>query len=219
MSEESISQSQTKIEAAKQELRDSIAKRGQATSIKDFIPGLILTLLLVASVVGGCYFFSLTGITIQMFLTINEFALFNTMLGLNFIYFILLSSLSLALIMALGRKYIFKFSLIFGFVGYIIGAVVGIFLFNLLDFTFPILCLLIGIPLGTKYLAKKEEESKYMPLLRSGASAAGRIITIFAILFMLMLFFITIQTKDTLKENFVPEMLKMTIGGDGLGNN
>jgi len=185
-------------------------------NLHNLLPGIVLSILIAVFVFLGAYFFSLTEITIKMFLTINTFPLMNSVLTLNFLIFLISASIAIAMMLVIGRRYSITESLLLTIIPYLVGAVIGIFIFNLVEFFIPIIAVVIGIPLGIKYLVKKEEEAKYLKGIRSGGSGAGRIITIVAIVFALVLLFYTLPQKDTLQKDFVPELLLMTIGDKNL---
>jgi hypothetical protein len=80
-----------------------------------------------------------------------------------------------------------------------------------IDFLVPLAGLFIGIPLGISYLAQKEQELHYLVGIRSGASAAGRILLPAAIAFFLYLLLIGMSEKQQLEDNFLGEFLAITI--------
>jgi len=184
------------------------------------IPGAILSILLFILVLFTAYFFSLTGINTQMFLTINTFPLMGAIFSINFLIFIILSSVCLGIILSIGRKYLLKYALMLIAAGFLPGIILATLLFQktIIEFALPIILFLIGIPLGIKFLSQKEKELHYLVTFRSGTSAAGRILLIACIGFLACLVIASIGNQDTLKQNFVPEFLGMTIGnGISLG--
>jgi uncharacterized integral membrane protein len=98
---------------------------------------------------------------------------------------------------------------------YCIAAAISIIGFELTDFFIPILFGLIAMPFGIKFLKEKEQELKYFPRVRSGASAAGRMVLVISIGFLVSLAIIGIVNQPTIEKNFVGETLKMTVG-DGI---
>jgi hypothetical protein len=170
---------------------------------------------LFASILTSLYFLSQTGISTESFMTVNAFPLFEKMLSLNFLVFLLLASISIALVLVIGRKYPFKYALIFSIAGYGIGTILGIVIFKIPAFFLLVVVGALAIPLGIKFLADREKEVKYLKELRSGAAAAGRITMIIGIGFFFMLVFYGITNKDKIESDFVPEFLKMSVG-DGI---
>jgi len=164
----------------------------------------------------GAYFFGQTGITIQSIMTINSFPLLSAILSINFLVFVILASLSLALILIIGKKYTFKYALLFSITGYLIGIILSTILFKQLANVFILMCFgLIAIPAGIVYINKREEELKYFKKIRAASTGAGRMLLILGLGFFFTLLFIGITNQAKLKEEFVPGFLQVTIG-DGV---
>lgn len=178
------------------------------------IPGVILAILLFIWVIATGYFFSLTGISTQLFMTINSFPLLEKLLTGNFLAFIFSASICMGLILTLGRKYLFAPSLLFIGSGLILGILINFLLFQkmMIDFALPILMLIIGIPLGVRYLKEKEHELQYLVSIRSGTSAAGRILIFACAGLLLYLILIGSLNQAELEKNFVPEFLSISVG-------
>ncbi len=181
--------------------------------LKTKIPGILFAAAMAVAIVFATYFFSMTKISTQMFLTINSFPMIDAILGFNFAFFLICASFPIAIILLIGRKYHLIEATIFSVAGYLTGVLIGIFLFNLMSYLIPLLFGIIGIPFGIKYLIKKEEEYKYLKKFRAGSSAAGRILLVICLGFGLFLAVQTYQNQKDFEKNFVPEMLSMTVGG------
>ncbi len=180
------------------------------------LPGVILSILVAVFVALGAYFFSLAHITVKMFLTINAFPLINSILTMNFLLFLICAAVSIAMMLVIGRRYSFTGALALTIIPYFVGAAIGTFFFGLNEFFIPIAGIIIGLPVGIKFLAEKEDELRYLKRPRAGGSAAGRIITIASLIFALFLLLQTLPQKEALREEFVPELLMMTIGDKDL---
>jgi len=161
----------------------------------------------------GAFFFGQTGITIQSIMTINSFPLLSAILSINFMIFLIFASLSLALILIIGKKYDFKYALIFSITGYLIGIILSTILFKQLVNVFILMSFgLIAIPAGIVYINKREDELKYFKKIRAAATGAGRMLLILGLGFFFTLAFIGITNQEKLKEEFIPGFLQMTIG-------
>ncbi|MFA5931634.1 MAG: hypothetical protein WC821_04980 [archaeon] len=178
------------------------------------LPGAILAILLFIWVIATAYFFSLTGISTQMFMTINSFPLFEKILSGNFLAFIFSASICMGLILTLGRKYLFVPALLFIGSGLILGILINFLIFQkmMVDFALPLFLLMIGIPLGIRYLKEKEHELHYLVSIRSGTSAAGRILIFACIGLFLYLVIVGSMNQVKLEQNFVPEFLNISVG-------
>ncbi len=180
------------------------------------LPGIAWMCALFACIMVGAFFFGQTGITIQSIMTINSFPLLNAILSLNFIIFLIFASLSLALILVIGKKYTFKYALLFSITGYLIGIILSTILFKQLLNVFILMSFgLIAIPAGIVYINKREDELKYFKRIRAATTGAGRMLLILGLGFFFTLAFIGITNQDKLKAEFVPGFLQMTIG-DGV---
>ncbi len=180
------------------------------------LPGAVLSVLVGIFTLLGAYYFSLSGISLKMFLTINTFPLINAVLTLNFLIFLICAALSISMMLVIGRRYPLTGALLLTMIPYFAGAAIGAFIFGLNDFFIPIIASVAGIPVGIRFLAEKEDELRYLKRPRAGGSAAGRIITIASLIFALFLLFHTLPQKETLQEEFIPELLLMTIGDENL---
>ncbi|MFA6064287.1 MAG: hypothetical protein WCW44_03610 [archaeon] len=180
------------------------------------LPGIAWMCALFVCIMIGAYFFGQTGITIQSIMTINSFPLLSAILSINFLVFVILASLSLALILIIGKKYTFKYALLFSITGYLIGIILSTILFKQLANVFILMCFgLIAIPAGIVYINKREEELKYFKKIRAASTGAGRMLLILGLGFFFTLLFIGITNQAKLKEEFVPGFLQVTIG-DGV---
>ncbi|MFA6268489.1 MAG: hypothetical protein WCW13_03365 [archaeon] len=183
----------------------------------DRIPGAILSVLLFIWAIITIFFFTSTGITTNNFMTINLAPLMQEMLTTNFIAFIVSISITLGLILVLGRKYKFKYSIVFIYPPIILGLLASFFLFQktILNFGIPIIGLLIGILIGVRFIANKENELKYLKTFRAGAFSTDKILLIGIVVFFLYLIILGSAQKEELKNGFVTDFLGVTVG-DGI---
>ncbi|MEI7961403.1 MAG: hypothetical protein WCI04_03630 [archaeon] len=176
------------------------------------IPGLLFAAIIAIAIIISAYFFSNTSITSAKLTSINFIPLINDFISINFILFIIFASIAIAAILLIGKKSVFKYALIFSTAGYITGIAISLALLPIFDFVVPLVAVAIAIPLGIRYLAKREEEVKYLKEIRSGASGTGRIITVMCVVFALFLLANSFMQKEKITEGFVDEILSMTIG-------
>jgi len=176
-------------------------------------PGVVFAACAAVMIIIAAYFFSITQITIEQFLTINTIPLLKEILTINFAAFLLCASFAIGFILAIGKKYLFKYAMVFALVGALIGIAGSLILFpQLVDFFVPIAILLVAIPISLRNLLAREKELKYMAVMRSGAGATGRIVLIICAGFFLYLIFFTLANTQKYEDNFVPELLSYTIG-------
>jgi hypothetical protein len=170
-------------------------------------------ILLITTIITGL-FFSLTGIKLEHFLTINIFSVLDKFLTIEFLLFILFASITLSIILFIIKKFNYKMAIIITSIGYSIGIIITTILFGLTLFLIPLFFGLIGIIIAIFTQDKKEKEYKSMPLLRSGINSSGKIIFFIAVGFLLFTLIITIGNKDYYEQNFSKEFLSLTIGED-----
>jgi len=175
--------------------------------------GIVFAAAAAIMIIVSAYFFSVTGITLEQFLTINTIPLLKEVLTINFAAFLLSASFAIGFILAIGKKYLFKYAMMFALIGALIGISGALILFpQLVDFFIPMAILLLAIPISLKNLQAREKELKYMAIARSGAGAAGRIVSIVCIGFFLYLIFFTLANTQKYEDDFAPELLTYTIG-------
>jgi len=180
--------------------------------MNEYAPGLVFAGAISASTALAGYFFSLTGIGISSFMTINALPLFESILSLNFLYAVILIGISLGIALIIEKKNEHNKAILMVTTGYCLGAIISIFLFGLIEFIIPAIIAAIAIPFGIGFLTKKEEEYEFMPTIRSAAYSAEKIILITTIGFFLYLLILGYLSMSQLEEDFVPQMLKATTG-------
>lgn len=176
--------------------------------------GIYLSILIIIIIISG-YFFSLTGIRLENFLTINLFPLIDSVLTINFLIFIIFASISLSIIGLIIRKFKTKIAMILSSTGYTIGIIISCAIFGLFDFLIPLLFGIIGIVFATITQDKKEKEYKSMPILRSGMASSGKIISFIAIGAVLFTLTMTLTNQSSYEKNFTDGFLSLSIGEEG----
>lgn len=175
---------------------------------------IILSIITILSSISTAYFFSLSGISINNFLTINLFQLLDAILTIQFALSLIFASLSISTIICIIKNNEFATGITFSLISYILGAIIGTLLFGLTNFLIPILFGSIGIFLAIKNLEQKEKEYKSMPILRAGINSSGKIILFISIGFFIYLLFITIPNQVNYEKQFSNDFLSITIGGE-----
>ena len=175
------------------------------------IPGILFALAFSVSLVMGGYFFSLTRITLNSFLTMNVIPLINSIMTLNFLFFCISASIGLGILLSIGSFYELKKATLISAPAYLLSIIIISVAFNLIDFFIPLVIGLGAIPIC--YLSlKKSREMKVFPIIRTGVYASNKFILIIGAAFFFILLFICINESTTLSQNFNKEMLATTVG-------
>jgi|GEM_PF-1671359 len=174
--------------------------------------GAILAILILIFTLTSAYFFSMSELKISSILTPNTLPLIESMFGTNFIVFLITTSISIALILFTIKKMSENEAIIISAIGYLIGGIGGCLIFGMLEYILPISFGFIGIIISAKTMNKKEKELKYASSIRAASFGAGKIITLICIGFFIYLILITAPNQKTYEENFVSEILDLTIG-------
>jgi hypothetical protein len=188
------------------------------------IIGILLAVLLAVFLVISATFYSSAGITTQKFLNADEFQLIKSILTIDFLGFILSIAVSVGIILAIGKKYLFKKALTLIYAGSLLGVIISAALYPIvIQFAPVIIFMAIGVPFGISYLNEREKEVKYLNHFRSGISGAGRIFLAALIGLLICLLLNGIQQQSDLEKNFVPQLLNSTVGssisiGDQISN-
>ncbi len=175
------------------------------------IPGVLFALAFCVSFVMGGYFFSLTKITLNSFLTINMISLMNSIMTLNFLFFCICTSIGLGILLSIGSFYELKKAYMISMPAYLIAVLILTLGLNLTSFFVPLIVGLFAIPICFLSL-KKSRELKIFPILRAGAYASSNFILVIGATFFLVLLFISITQATTLQNEFVPQVLSVTVG-------
>ncbi|MCX6801198.1 MAG: hypothetical protein NTZ73_03340 [Candidatus Diapherotrites archaeon] len=184
------------------------------------IEGAILSAVLAITLIVSAFTFSLTGIKISNFNTLNVIPLTQLTFSANFGIFLLISALSIAIILMIAKKFFgknnsFFYATIFAETGFIAGAAIGAIIFKLTDFLVPALFICIGIPIGIKLLEAREKELKVFVSFRAGSEAAGKIALFAAIGFFIYLIVINSANSKEYEANFTSDLINATVGDQG----
>ncbi len=178
----------------------------------NYLTTIALTITLIISIISANFFFALTKITLDSFLTINVFPLINAMISFEFIMFLIFVSLSIACILVIIKHANLQYALGFSLIGYVLGITLGTIIFGNIGFLIPLLIATGGIPLAFESLNKKEREYKSLPTLRSGISAANKMIMLTAAGLLIFIMIITFPAQETYEQEFAAQILSTTIG-------
>jgi hypothetical protein len=173
---------------------------------------IIYSAILFILILTSAYFFSLSGIKLETFLTIDLISLLETFVSIWFIIFLILASFSLAVILLIIKNVETTEDFAIMIIFYLAGIIISLLIFNLFGFILPLLIAIIGIIIATKTIEQKEKEFKSMPVLRAGANAGGKIIIFVALGLFLTLLFTTIPNAKQYEEGFVDDIFEVTIG-------
>jgi len=178
------------------------------------IKALILVALVALFAFLGTYFFSASGMALEKFLTPNFIPLLGSIISLNFLTFLICASISIALILLIGKKYNFYYALGLSATGLMAGSCIGVFAFNLFDFFLAVLFANVGIFWGIMALEPKEKELKFAKVMRSGAYAAEKIILLASIGLFFGVMIATISNQAFYEKKFTDDLLAMTLGSE-----
>jgi hypothetical protein len=179
--------------------------------MKSPIPGILFALAFSVSLIMSGYFFSLTQITLNSFLTANTLSLINSIMTLNFLFFCICASIGVGLLLSIGYFYELKKAILISAPAYAISVIFLSVAFNLIDFFVPLIIGIIAIPIC--YLSlKKSNELKVFPIIRTGVYASNKLILIIGAAFFLVLLVISITQANYLTQNFTKDILASTVG-------
>jgi len=174
--------------------------------------GILLALILAILLAISGFLFKLTGLTIELFLTINVLPIANVFLSVYFIGFLIASSLSVAIIIIITNRLNQKKALLFALIGYIIGIIILLLFFVQIELIFVLLFCGLGIVLSIKTYIKEEET--FTKKFKSGASIAGKIVLFFGIGIFITILLITLPNASEYEDNFSKDIVESFIGGD-----
>jgi len=177
------------------------------------IPGILFALASFVALIMSGYFFSLTKITLNSFLTINTIPLINSIMTLNFLFFCISASVGIGILISIGSFYELKKALLISAPTYFLAITILTIAFNLTDFFIPLILGLFAIPICIMSL-KKSKEMKIFPIIRTGTYSSSKLILIVGAAFFLVLLITSINQSNTLQENFTKDMLAVTVGGN-----
>ncbi len=179
------------------------------------IPGILFALAFMVSFVMSGYFFSLTKITLESFLTINMISLVNSIMTMNFLFFCISASIGIGILISIGSFYELKKATLISAPAYVISVIIITLAFNLTTFFTPLILGLFAIPIC--YLSiQKGREMKVFPIIRAGSYASSKFIMIVGAAFFLVILVSSLSQANYLQDNFIPEMLSATVGGDSI---
>ena len=179
--------------------------------MKSSIPGILFALAFSISLIMSGYFFALTQITLNSFLTANTLPLINSIMTLNFLFFCICTSIGIGLLISIGSFYELKKAILISVPAYMISVIFISIAFNLIGFFVPLIAGVLAIPICYASL-KKSKEMKVFPIIRTGAYASSKFILIIGAAFFLLLLFISINQSDNLQNNFTEDLLTTTVG-------
>lgn len=175
------------------------------------IPGILFALAFSVSLIMSGYFFSLTQITLNSFLTANTLPLIDSLMTLNFLFFCICASIGIGILISIGSFYELKKAILISAPAYALSAIIISIAFNLIGFFVPLITGLIAIPIC--YIAlKKSSEMRVFPITRTGSYASSKFILIIGSTFFLLLLFIAINDSTNLQNNFTKDLLATTVG-------
>ena len=177
------------------------------------VPGILFALAFSVSLIMSGYFFSLTQISLNSFLTINMIPLMDSIMTLNFLFFCISAAIGIGILISIGHFYELKKATLISAPAYVLSIIILTVIFNLTSFFIPLILGIIAIPICFLSL-KKSNEMKVFPVLRGGSYASGKFILIIGIVLFLVLLFVSISQSNTLSENFTKDLLTTTVGGN-----
>lgn len=177
--------------------------------------GIILTILIIVFIVLSGFLFSLTNITIDYFLTINLIPLAGGFLSIEFISFIITSSITLTLLIITISKFDTQEALIYSLTGYVIGILFILLIFIQLQFIFALLFAGFGLALSIKMFENNDETLSKR--FKSGSAVTGKLILFFGVGIFITVLLITLPNANEYEKNFSQDFVKSIIGGDDGG--
>jgi len=177
------------------------------------ISGLILAIFLAIFVLLSGYLISLTGLSIDYFLTINLLPLADGFLSIYFIAFLITVSISLTIINHITKNMPTQEALIVSLGGYLIGAIASAFLFIEIEFIFVLLFTGLGISLSVKMYS--QTENNFTQKFKSASAVSGKIVLFFGIGIFILIILITLPDAKTYESNFAGDLVESFIGGEG----
>jgi hypothetical protein len=178
--------------------------------------GILAGVLAILVLISGLLI-SLTGITIDYFLTINLLPVMNTFLSPYFIGFLITASLTLCIIMIIITKLDQQKALIFSLVGYLIG--IGIILALFIQLEFIVTLLLGGVGIALSIKGYEKQKIGFSPDFKTGASIAGKIVIFVGIGLFLTTLLITLPNASEYEQNFSKDIIDSFISSDTLNIN
>ena len=174
--------------------------------------GIVLASVLAVLIVICGFLFSLTGLMIDFYLTINFLPIANVFLSTYFIGFLILSSFCLAIIIFIASKLEQQKALIFSLAGYLIGVTIILIFFIQIELIFLLLFCGFGIALGIKTHVKEEET--FSKNFKSGTSISGKVVLFFGIGIFVTILLITLPSASEYESNFSKDIVNSFVGGD-----
>jgi hypothetical protein len=161
----------------------------------------------------GGYFFSLTKISLNSFLSANINLLMDAIISTNFLLFALTTSIGLGILISIGSFYKLNKASLISIPFYIFAIIITTVAFGLLDFFIPLIIGVFAIPICFTSI-QKAREFKVFPILRAGVYSSGKFILIIAASLSLSLLLAGMLQADSLENNFTNEMLNSTVGSN-----
>ncbi len=163
------------------------------------------TLILATLSLISTFFLFLTKIEIADFLTINIFPLIQKTLSIYFLVFVISISIIISISFCASKRFESKKAKIIILPTWIISSLIGLIIFNKLDFLIVFLFSTIGLFLLIK---SSENESTFS----SGFNSAKKVTLFFSIGLFISILLITFPNASEFEENFNKDLLNTTIG-------
>lgn len=179
--------------------------------MKNPITGILFAVAFFVCFIMSGYFFSLTNITLNSFLTINSINLIDSIMTLNFLLFCISTSIGLGIIISMGSFYNLKEASMISIPAYVLSVLVLIVAFNLTSFFAPLLLGVFAIPICFMSI-QKAREMKTFPILRAGIYSSGKFVLIIGIALFTTLLIIGLMQSQELEKNFTTDLLSTMVG-------
>ncbi|MFA7133248.1 MAG: hypothetical protein WC108_08125 [Bacteroidales bacterium] len=181
--------------------------------MKNLVPGILFSVAFFVCFIMSGYFFSLTNITLNSFLTINSIALIDSIMSLNFLLFCISSSVGIGIIISMGSFYNLKEASIISIPAYVLSILVLVVAFNLTSFFVPLILGTFAIPICLMSI-QKAREMKTFPILRAGIYSSGKFVMIIGIALFVVLLIIGLTQSQELEKNFTTDLLSTMVGNN-----
>lgn len=164
---------------------------------------IVATALTILSI----FLLSLTKITLDDFLTINVFPLIEKTMTMEFLLFLFLIPLIITIYYIISTTFEIKKAFLIIIPSWLIGTLIGLILFNLMEFILLFLITTIGI-----FLLVRENDKENA--FSTGFSFSKKFTLLFSIGLFLTILSITLPNATEFEENFSIDILETTIGSE-----
>lgn len=181
--------------------------------MKSYVQGIFFSIAFLLCFIMGGYFFSLTNITLNSFLTINSLPLIDSILSINFLLACISTSIGLGILVSLGSFYELKRACIVSIPFYVLSVLIVTLAFSQSSFFAPLLLGGFAIPICFMSI-QKAREMKTFPILRAGIYSTGKFILVIGGALFLVLLVIGFFQSGELEDKFTEELLSTMIGNN-----